>query len=125
MVEDAEEELKKMGRGEESTVVVTGVGRQSGTYPTQNVRTRSQRSRSGSTSVRGERGRRASEGANSTAGSTQGGEATEDSVETTGRVKKDREEVKKGRLLSFGIVLFLALLVLLATAASRRFGSSE
>ena len=49
----------------------------------------------------------------------------DDAVEETGRTKLDKMEKRQGRLISFGIVLLLALLVFVATVAGKRLGKAE
>jgi hypothetical protein len=126
VVEDAEEELKKMGRGQER-LVVTGAGRSEQGYPIPNASSRSQKSRSASDRARaGKRGVRNSDGDSGAAsGSVVGDSDQSDSLMPNGRTKVDSREKKKGRLVSLGVVLLLALLIFLATAASRRLGSAE
>lgn len=120
VVEDAEEELKKLGRGQQH-LVVSGAGRHAAGYQTKRASSRTRRSRSATSQKRGERAQKAD-----TAGASVATGKTEPDTEVLrGRVKKDRETKHKGRLVSFGVILFFALLVFLATVASKRLGSSE
>ena len=123
VVEDAEEELKKLGKGQEQ-VVVSGSRSQSTGYPTRRSSTSTTRGRTtGSNSERTRGESTGQSGTESSAVST--GTATPETVMPNGRTKKDRADKQKGRLVSFGVVLLFALLIFLATAASRRLSRSE
>ncbi|MFA5507996.1 MAG: hypothetical protein WC314_21090 [Vulcanimicrobiota bacterium] len=122
VVEDAEEELRKLGQGQEQHQQVTRTTRSSTTPPRPASTDRPARTNSEPvSSARPGRGSEASESGNSTAAAA----ATEEAPTETQRSRLDRSQKKQGRLASFGVILFLALLVGLATAAARRLGSSE
>ena len=125
VVEDAEEELKKMGKGQEQ-LVVSGSDRRAGNSPTRNVSSRTrQESRPGAEPGRKGRAKQRDTDSGSASGSVAADLAEPETAMPSGRNKKDQRDKNKGRLASAGVVLFLILLVLLATAASRRLGSNE
>jgi len=122
VVEDAEEELKKMGRGQEQSFSADSE-RIAPSYPTRSEnRSRSGGSKTSQTSRTTKSG---NEGAVQGSGSNTPAASTEDAVEEIGRAKLDKMEKRQGRLMSFAIVLVLALLIFVATVAGKRLGKSE
>lgn len=123
VVEDAEEELKKLGRGQQQ-VVVSGTTNNSSDYQSRraNARTRTSRTTNEKSTVG--RGRNTGAESSGSTGTASGQEPPE--METRNlRVKKDSEMKQKGRLVSLGVILFFGLLIFLATVASRRLGNTE
>ena len=123
VVEDAEEELKKMGRGQEQSLKVDSEGG-APSYP---IRSGNRSRSSGSNTSQASRNTKpGKEGAVQGTGGTSAPEASaEDAVEEIGRAKLDKMEKRQGRLMSFAIVLVLALLIFVATVAGKRLGKSE
>ena len=125
VVEDAEEELKKMGRGQEQRFL-TETSRNVNSYPTQSSSASRQ---SGSQATKSSKNARAkakspatsADGASTVSASAGPEEATAD----TGRAKADKMEKQQGRLMSLAIVLEPALLIFVATVAGKRLGKTE
>jgi cobalamin biosynthesis Mg chelatase CobN len=122
VVEDAEEELKKMGRGQEQRINAES-DRSAPSYPTRRVNR--SRPRGSKTSGTDQAAKTGSEGAAKTPGSNAPAALAEDAVEESGRAKLDKMEKRQGRLMSLGIVLLLAILIFVATVAGKRLGKSE
>ena len=125
VVEDAEEELKKMGRGQEQRVL-TEANRNVSSYPTQNSSS-SQASESHVTkSSKNARAKaKSSETSANGASTTPASAGPEEATADTGRARADKMEKRQGRLVSFAIVLVLALLIFMATVAGKRLGKTE
>ena len=122
VVKDAEEELKKMGRGQEQRVNAESE-RAIRSYPARSTT----RSRSvGSNNTKTDQATSAgSDGTVQQPGVSAPVTSTDEAVEESGRAKLDKMEKQQGRLISFGIVLLLALLVFVATVAGKRLGKAE
>lgn len=125
VVEDADEELKKAGQGKQT---LQHVGTTNTGYPSPPSTTSNG---SGQPSVRtpDTRNRVRGRSTNSTGASVQGGSASVEvekkKPEAFGRARVDSESEKKGKLISWGVVIFLALLIAIATVLSRRLGQDE
>lgn len=124
VVEDAEEELKKMGRGQEQRLNSES-DRMAPRFPTQSTNRIRNRSSHSKTSRAKQSATTGQENTVQSSDSSAPVASAEDAVGESGRAKLDQMEKRQGRLMSLGIVLVLALLIFVATVAGKRLGKSE